>query len=154
MGVDYNTYVGCYIEITNSIKTIPVMEKICCKSKHNKKDVFCSYCGKTLTETDTGRTTTLQVSMRDILGDIYGDDISGTDNYGCGKDPIILISNMRNDHASLDESDTLELTESFTVKCKSTFLANDIIRDAIKKCEDYFGVENVKVKFGVVTYCG
>lgn len=156
MGINYNTFVGPYIEVYNPMKDT-VEEYHTCPNKKCKNhgayigDGYCSKCGRSI-ERQT------RPSKNKIEFDCYEELESNslyevlTEYKPDGKidcqyfiDGSIGIS-MDGYHSNVSEISSESIVEQLDKINKK--LKNDIC-----KLQKVFGKDNVKIKWGVLTWC-
>lgn len=160
MSVDYNTFVGPYIEVYNPKKDF-VYEYYSCPKKgcknHNKEisSKFCPECGKKIELTSRLSEKKIEFNMYEELDeDKLTEIMVEYPKENSQKDFLYFISNCRNLPGRTFDCNYTEIYEiapdvpgmeinNFQLNCK----------EELAKLRKIFEDANVKVKWGVLIWC-
>lgn len=155
MGIDYNTFVGPYIEVYNPEKDttvkFPTCRNVNCVQHGTElSGIYCSRCGKLID-------LATRISKERIEFDWYTS--LGEKNI-CGitvenkSDNEYFISN-KNDIAGIYMDGRYPSVEEIEIKNIQIQIKNfkKMASVEIKKLEKIFGKDNVKIKWGVLVWC-
>lgn len=148
------TYIGPYLEYT--VKTVEVQESSCTSSTCPKSDsLYCSQCGKNLKTSQTTITRYYDepeiVWYEDFDEDFF---VACMENIIDGNDlhrKYIAIPNkgvfedVDTENEGVKEIEKIDFDEQ-KLRLSTTF------KTSINKLSEMCGSENVKIKFGIITY--
>lgn len=158
MGVSYNVYVGPYVEITGNKELVTAKIKRQCPNhtntnQHNNK--FCSECGSLIESVEYDEKTNVtpaEYFFKNCDDNIYDRIWSpeGLQNIflsNCDVPDLIIIDSYMGKYHNVNE---IEDPENLSLTQRSWFFQEH--KKEINTFIEMFGTENVKVKWGVISY--
>lgn len=158
MGVSYNVYVGPYVEITGDKEIVTIkINRFCAEHPDLKqeKNKFCSECGSLITESEYEEKKTVSPVryFNDNVGYEVWDRIWSPENleniFLSNRDVpgLIMIDSYMGKYHNVNE---IEDPEHLSLTQRSWFFQEH--KEDIDIFIKMFGGENVKVKWGIISY--
>lgn len=155
MSIDYNVYVGTYLEIKKNIQyRDEIITTRCCVNESCSKKCydptkFCNLCGSPIGEVT--RTKSVEISFYDVMEKLELDNEIYGVNVASPKDTIIYVSNSGHGQSwDAKHDDGCEDFSDLDVKKEITDLEQEL-SPVFDKIEAEYGSRPV-VKWGVLLY--
>jgi hypothetical protein len=150
MGVDRNIKIGPYIQIINKLKvTIPKVKRVCPNhSSKETKNEFCAECGTEIINVPYDE-------IQEMSGPDYLHRIIDNDNLYSPEYTNFILPNISTPQyikVDYDDFDCVDLTNIDVIKDVQINWFNATFKKEIDMFIEAFGVDNVKVGWGICTY--
>lgn len=156
MGVDYNTYLGPYIQVYSPSKDTTVKKQRCPNTacSNHKRDVnapFCSKCGEKIRHIDV--TIKAEIDF-DIYNEFDERLFEAGANYGqIVKDHHIYVSNVRGGPGERCNAENSGIIPIDPVRVGTDlFRMKEQFAKEIARLQEVFGKDAVKVEWGLIQY--
>lgn len=158
MGVDYNVYVGPFLEVHNPPRQ-DKEERNCCSNPHCSKhkretgDKFCSECGREIGTVSVAVEKPLWFNSYEETDERIAPACHHYGGFsGDKKDYNFFIPNLLGygRHFDAESMELLEITPE-TITDQTQRFTNDFAAD-FRKMADFFGSDSMKIKWGVMLY--
>lgn len=154
MGMDLSTTIGPYIKISGKRETTVIKIKRLCPKHPNKEQdgKFCTHCGTEIENVEVPKVEKVYPMGLLHKNDEWDDDLWSPE----GMDHIIIPNERPPQKIRIDDqdNDVADLTDIDLERVKSTQIEwfKNKFQPAVDVLADALGVENVQVKWGIVTY--
>lgn len=155
MSLEHSTYIGCFIFCKNEemiskkeFKMLLCINK-CVENLYDSSQIFCPYCGEKLIESINVKDVFHYKVPKDEIYEVTNNSIRDISDFVPNIDHLIEIWLPNKDYSSNEEGVTI-----ITDKVKKNSITNFAIRYniEIEILKTYYGEENVKIHFGVISY--
>lgn len=157
MSIDYNTYVGPYIEVYNPEKDSTEEYHSCPNKKctNHTKDIsagFCSECGSKIERMSRKCKERVDFDTWEEFDDSICEVLCGYKPDGC-ENFMYLVSNVGKIGLNLDGRNPSINEIDCGKPLVEIFDFKSIKKKEIDRLKEVFGTDNVKIKWGVLVWC-